>query len=712
MTDLVSPEFLALDLLRLVSYLNLGFAATTLLILIIPLVCCALEQQQDRKARPRRPASRSQVVSVATIALLCSFASPELLAQSEPEVPTVEPTFTKLFGSDTLTIDPVTNIPPKASLSPNGKWIVFASGGADPMTLWIAPAEGGEPFRLFESNYMDHQPVWFPESDRIVFRSTRPSSPGLQGAFLMTVPIDTQTGRPTGPPRQISLERILQYGFTVSPDGKHVAYVGGWNVDRALRIIPSTGGTTRTVAEHRRIFFPVWAPDGRHVYYVARHTDTGFYEIMRVSVDGGTPEALSTSAAGPLISPDAQHLCREISDAQGRPRVYEIATIHGTTVARFTLPKSMKVTSFAADGRSLLAVMDHAAAPLRVLSLNGGPVRQLTETRAYDVPLAWTPDASEIFFETELNGSQVFMLAPRDGGAMRQVRLPSPIAKGHGPVLSADGRHVMLATVDEKTGSPVLQVIDLDDGGVREISRQPLWDRYRTFNPSRVGALFLYAERFEDRFEFRAVHPDMESILLRSFPADEFPPLIDVHDKRIAFTKPSGDSTSLFVAWAGKTDAKRVLTVEGRLSSRGSAAPSWSPDGSLLALAYSAPDAGDTDVLLVELTSAAEMVGEPRTLSLEPGPLWWWNLTWLPDGSGFVINGFGADRAGGPRGTNIWLVSLDPGTEAVPLTADDPNDTWAFSLSPDGRYLAYSSDVHAGSSVWRVELGDVLTGEK
>ncbi len=714
MPDLVTPELLALDVLRLVSYLHLGFAGSLLIILALSLACCGFEAREDRKVRRRGLASRSPAAGVAVVALLCLSAPQQLVAQSDVDVPAVEPTFTKLFGSDTLTIDLFTKIPPKVALSPNGKWIVFptTSGGAASMTLWISPVEGGEPTQLLEGAYTDHQPVWFPGSDRIVFRSTRPSEDGHR-AYLMTVPIDPNRGRATGPPRQVTLENLYQYGFAVSPDGNRIAYVRGSGVDRALTVVPANGGTARTVVEGGIISFPVWDPDGRHIHYLLRRTETGPWAVMRVAADGGAPQTSSQWPVPVLVSPDGRIVCREITATSGQPHVYEVATLDGHHLAQFTLPKTMTVAAFAPDGRSLLAIMQHTAAPLRVVPLNGGPARQLTETRAYDVPWGWTPDGTGIFFQTELNGSEVFMIAPRDGGAMRQVRLPGPRYTRHGPVLSEDGRHVLHAVVEEPTGTPVLKIIDLSNGSEREISRS-LWDRYRTFNPARAGQDFLYGERLEGRFEFRAVRPGGPTRLLRSFATEGFPPLIDVRGDRIAFTEYVGDSTamSLFIASAGRPEARRVLTVNGRLSSRGSSGPSWSPDGEMVALAYAEPDAPDFDVMLVKLTAEGEVLGEPRILDLEPGPMWWWGLTWLPDGSAFVINGFGADRTGGPPGTNVWLVSLDPDTEAIPLTADDPNDTWAFSLSPDGKYLAYSSDVHAGSSVWRVELGDVLTGEK
>jgi hypothetical protein len=39
----------------------------------------------------------------------------------------------------------------------------------------------------------------------------------------------------------------------------------------------------------------------------------------------------------------------------------------------------------------------------------------------------------------------------------------------------------------------------------------------------------------------------------------------------------------------------------------------------------------------------------------------------------------------------------------------EPDDPRGYSLSPDGRYVAYAAEISRGSSIWRVDLGDVLT---
>jgi hypothetical protein len=123
-------------------------------------------------------------------------------------------------------------------------------------------------------------------------------------------------------------------------------------------------------------------------------------------------------------------------------------------------------------------------------------------------------------------------------------------------------------------------------------------------------------------------------------------------------------------------------------------------------VSYAGPEEG-RQVLLVEVTEAGQLAGEPSFLSLEDGPSWWYNLTWLPDSQHFLIVG-GTDDA--PLRNGVWLVSTDPDTPPVNLTSEVEGTIWGFVLSPDGRYIAVESEIPRGSSVWRVTLEDVSAG--
>ena len=82
--------------------------------------------------------------------------------------------------------------------------------------------------------------------------------------------------------------------FQLSHDGQFIAV----RVGRALRVIPTSGGTTRTILddkndpEMRWMAGMAWSADGRHVF-MGRGND-----IWRVPVDGGLPQPLGVNMTG------------------------------------------------------------------------------------------------------------------------------------------------------------------------------------------------------------------------------------------------------------------------------------------------------------------------------------------------------------------------------------------------------------------------------
>jgi len=194
-------------------------------------------------------------------------------------------------------------------------------------------------------------------------------------------------------------------------------------------------------------------------------------------------------------------------------------------------------------------------------------------------------------------------------------------------------------------------------------------------------------------------------------------------DKRVALVRSQGDSNHLFVADTEAGQEKEFADL-GRGGNLG-----WSPDGSQLLFHRSKE--GRDSLLVVQ----ADGTGE-RSVFDAPGPLgqaWWkprgdglvcmiksnerdarlfdvdlaggdakpvgstvWGqinaLSWLPDGNGFVIQGYakGEDH-------NLWLVSSPDGrTERLPA---DSHDYSGLGMTANGAQLV---------SVQRVERSEIL----
>jgi hypothetical protein len=112
--------------------------------------------------------------------------------------------------------------------------------------------------------------------------------------------------------------------------------------------------------------------------------------------------------------------------------------------------------------------------------------------------------------------------------------------------------------------------------------------------------------------------------------------------------------------------------------------PQWSPDGA--AIAYSATAPGGKDVMLWSLASGAQ-----RVLAARPGTQF--PSDWLRDGSALLVT----DDAG-PNRHNILVQPAD-GSPARPYATTSADET-AARISPDGHWVAYTSDISGRAEVY------------
>jgi Tol biopolymer transport system component len=663
----------------------------------------------------REQLMRAVVGSV--VLLWCMSTTPTGVAAQE--VPEIEPPLSRLYGSDELDFG---GLFVSGAISPDGRWLVYSRArvedateeadpmlGADGMNLWIVPLDGSrEPIRLTTGAYWDAGPFWFPSGDRILFRSTR-ADPGGRFQYLMTLDIDPSTGRAMSVPRQITLEPTLfNPSYQVSPDGRQVVYVARpaeeGRDDFMLKVLPAIGGQARTVWGQREAMDrPVWGDDG-FLYFLsalAVGQDVAVspgYAIRRVPAAGGEVETVSTwpDVSAGVLSADGRTFLWRTTPRRSETAVYEVASVHGRGMARFTLPQNMTLSGcFTRDAYECLATTENATAPLKVIPVNGGPTRQLSEGGGHNWPLGWTPDGREVVIGSEIDGTRIMMAAPLSGGVVRQLYRQPPEEWVYGPSV-LEGRYVLYGAKDPSDGAVVLRILDVQSGLSREITRAP-WVNYTRYNPSQSADRFLYAERRAGRFEFRAVHPEGEPVLLRAFPDTAFPPTIGVHGERIAYWVESDGRSTLYLARAGESQALAVLTFPGSVGQRGSSPPVWSPDGRHLATGYWRAETNELDALIVEIDESSHAAGAPRVL--EELTESWWSLAWTPAGDAFVV-----------VGGDVWMVSIDGQAPPMNLTREEPGPIWSYALSPDGRHIAVSPEVRRGGAIWLVDLSDIRGG--
>lgn len=650
--------------------------------------------------------------SIAVGLLLGLLVVPEAQAQPADSVPMIQTTFARVYAEEGANIF-------FPSPSPDGRWIVFQKAEGDgQISLWLVPGEGGEAVRLTEGHW-DAQPVWFPSGDRIAFRSDRPSRDESWRSYVMTLSIDPESGQPTAPPRQVSVEECFSY-LDVSPDGGWIAF-GAFSEGKAILVVPAAGGTSRVVARDLT-WRPTWGPDGQNIYYsVSQSLDGEGEALVRASIDGSVIDTLFTGPKSivSLGSPEPRWALRQISGGDGESSLWEAVTLDGVPVGRLELPPNMDALAATSGGRALVAARRDIEASLEIQSVDGGPPLRLNEARGLDRVLGWTPDGGSVFFETTLDGGEAFFLADTDG-TLREVSFPERPLDEDRPILSADGRHILYATRNEESGSLSLRILDLQLGRSTELTGSPVLPSPTGLGeltgsggtPERDAGRFLYVEHRGEVFELRSVLPGESPIVLRTF-RGEVPERIAVHGDRIAYTRrsagPAGRNSgvrTVMLARAGEGEAQSLPTRPGSYVE----SLTWSWDGAKLAVGTEGvdPESGSPrgmELRVLEIGPSGAVLGEPRVLDAPESSFW--SPRWFPGDRALVV----------PTGdAMVWRVSLDPRTRPVNLTGQlGLPGSWVygadFRLSPDGRFIAYAAATLRGSSIWRVDLGDALAGE-
>jgi Tol biopolymer transport system component len=646
------------------------------------------------RSRPRA----APTAALLALAALCAPTRPPLTAQTQgPQVRSLEPQLTRLFSSDSLQM----SFP---ALSPDGRWIVFGTYEAYKGNLWAVSTAGDEPIPLTTGPYGDYSAVFSPSGDRIAFLSNRPSGQGDPRPYVMTVPFDSRTGA-AGTPRQVTLDVSHGQALSISPDGEWLVYCTKADTLTRLVVVPSTGGASRTLAEFgSRIIWvqnTAWSGDGRFVYFSLRQRGTEARSIWRVPSAGGSPQELgATVRMLRRIFPDRGRLLLQVNHGFQAPS-YEIATFEGRPVARFGTPRNVELGALTPDGHGFVASRSNIVAPIRVVPVAGGPARQLTEAREYDWPLGWSPDAASVFVSTRTNGQEQILRLPVSGGPATQWAIPW--SGNRLATIGSDGQHMMfMSTPGDELGT--LSMYAFAGGQTRVVTRAAYYGTMMVVNgpggTPTAGDEFLYLERNHDQLEVRSTPPKGPSHLLRAFPASYAGSSgFAVHENCIAWSELRGDSTAIFVAEGRNGRARHLVTVAGSAQDL-----AFSHDGRWLALDhYPRGQTPAHDVMVIPLGPNATLAGPPRVL--ETGAFAGWQIEWLPDDRALTV--FGMTGMGNE--THVLLVSLREGERPVAITRDDPSIRWGYSLSPDGRYVAYPAEISRGSSIWRVDLGDVLT---
>jgi Tol biopolymer transport system component len=360
------------------------------------------------------------------------------------------------------------------SLSPDGKWVVYGAETEGNFDVFLqSTTSGANPVNLTkDSADDDDMPAFSPDGERIAFRSSRDGG----GIFVMG-----RTGE--------AVKRLTRVGFNPawSPDGRQIVFASirmdinpqNSEGESELWVVNASGGDPVRLFEgdaiqpsvsphNKRIAFgkrggtaprrtdiwtipvgggpatpvtnddpidwnPIWAPDGRHIYYVSDRSGT--MNLWRIAIDEdsgkplGEPEAIvapTASFAHPTISADGRVIA--YSDVQRTTNIQRIAfdPRAGAPVGDpswITTGSRVWADPDPSPDARLIAYYSRLdpEGHLYISRADGTGQRQLTGEAFIDRLPHWSPDGAWIsFFSNRSRRLQLWRIRP-DGSDLQQM---------------------------------------------------------------------------------------------------------------------------------------------------------------------------------------------------------------------------------------------------------------------------------------------------
>ncbi|WP_439622991.1 S41 family peptidase [Gemmata sp.] len=320
--------------------------------------------------------------------------------------------------------------------SPDGKWLAFSSNRHGQYDVFVAPAVGGKPRRLTFDSAPDMVTGWTPDGKGVVFSSSRGTEfPANLNCYTVPFEGGTEAKLPLFEGKEAHLAPVGGYVAFVRGPGTWYrrGYRGSSNDDIWVGNLDGTSQKQLTTFDGQD-GSPMWAPDGRKMYYVTEQgSKPGCANVVAQNLGpGGAAEGGYLR----LTTHDDDTVRRARVSANGEWIVYECGAdlwVVGTRLGSAPRKLAIEVnaddksntersvtftrdaTEFALHPEETAAVVAVQGELFLVKLPDGGKATRLTESPAFDHAASFSPDGKSVVFLSDRTGhEEVYLLEADD----------------------------------------------------------------------------------------------------------------------------------------------------------------------------------------------------------------------------------------------------------------------------------------------------------
>lgn len=253
------------------------------------------------------------------------------------------------------------------AFSPDGKYLTFIRSGDNGRQVWKLPMAGGESSEITSAETGVAQYAWSPDGSKIAYTMRDPETEDEKTAKrerrdVILVDQNFKFNHiyvhdlSSDESKQITAGEFHVGSFDWSPDGSQIVFHHqptprtNDRYKQNISLVPADSGAITSLVDRTGIDNnPKFSPDGSVVYFLSMGGNMegiGLTDVYRVSVDGGTPEAL------------AQTFDRSVNSIIGftrNARELLIAEFHKTTLRIWKLPANGNQPEMLTDGTGMFA---------------------------------------------------------------------------------------------------------------------------------------------------------------------------------------------------------------------------------------------------------------------------------------------------------------------------------------------------------------------